>query len=433
MRTPPRGATAIVVAIVLAVMCGFVAISLDVGHLLSVRGELQNGADAAALAGAKRLDGTNDAFELALATSDARNYARNHLTDRYDVEPSTIELGAWVPPDRACSEFGGAQATATGPDGSKFCPIAARTSEAAADINAVRVVTTREGTPGATGGGAVELAFGAFVGHSEPSPVTAEAVAVSGGPCSQGCPDLPIAIRAGCLYDGGQIRCDGSGVGAVYYIGLSPAPADSAGLTSLSEDPASANRICGVLRRTPDCSEPLRSDEEIEIQNGTSWSSNCADGCSAREYNTPSAITSNDSICEVIRRKADADCDGAVDLDADGRPSHRGQVPVVLYAGETLTTCTPGDHYNKQGTIVGWATIAVVSARCESAGTSPNQLPFGSKPITALCDAYQQANGDFSGSTCVAIQLYCDEEDDEQSRVGCGWFGTAPLEPVLVR
>ena len=62
-----------------------------------------------------------------------------------------------------------------------------------------------------------------------------------------------------------------------------------------------------------------------------------------------------------------------------------------------------------------------------------NRLPFGQAPITRLCDEYAMAHGDFSASTCVAIQLYCNEEDNEQSRVGCGWFGTSPFQSVLVR
>jgi Flp pilus assembly protein TadG len=49
------GASAIVFALTLTALCGFVALALDVGHLVMVRAELQRTADAAALAGATGL------------------------------------------------------------------------------------------------------------------------------------------------------------------------------------------------------------------------------------------------------------------------------------------------------------------------------------------------------------------------------------------
>lgn len=50
-----RGASAIIIAIVLAVLIGFAALAIDVGYLYATRNELQNVADAAALAAAGQL------------------------------------------------------------------------------------------------------------------------------------------------------------------------------------------------------------------------------------------------------------------------------------------------------------------------------------------------------------------------------------------
>jgi Flp pilus assembly protein TadG len=47
-----RGATAVIVAICIAMLVGFAALAIDVGYLYATRNELQNVADAAALAGA---------------------------------------------------------------------------------------------------------------------------------------------------------------------------------------------------------------------------------------------------------------------------------------------------------------------------------------------------------------------------------------------
>ncbi len=49
------GAVAIVFALIITTLCGFVALAVDVGHLFWVRAELQRTADAAALAGATGL------------------------------------------------------------------------------------------------------------------------------------------------------------------------------------------------------------------------------------------------------------------------------------------------------------------------------------------------------------------------------------------
>ena len=45
------GATAIFFALTLSVLCGFMALAFDIGHMVMVRTELQRTADAAALAG----------------------------------------------------------------------------------------------------------------------------------------------------------------------------------------------------------------------------------------------------------------------------------------------------------------------------------------------------------------------------------------------
>src|SRR5579864_9048066 len=53
-----KGAMLITTAFFFIVVIGFAAVAVDVGHLMVARNELQNGADAAALAGANCLDKT---------------------------------------------------------------------------------------------------------------------------------------------------------------------------------------------------------------------------------------------------------------------------------------------------------------------------------------------------------------------------------------
>ncbi len=55
MKQPRRGAVAPMAALLLAVLVGMLAFSIDVGYIAVVKGELQNAADAAALAGAAKM------------------------------------------------------------------------------------------------------------------------------------------------------------------------------------------------------------------------------------------------------------------------------------------------------------------------------------------------------------------------------------------
>ena len=53
--TNEKGVTIVLVAILMVVLVMFVAIAVDLGHLYVARNELQNAADAGALAGARML------------------------------------------------------------------------------------------------------------------------------------------------------------------------------------------------------------------------------------------------------------------------------------------------------------------------------------------------------------------------------------------
>jgi len=76
-RQQQRGAVAIIVGITLAALIGFVGLALDLGKLFVAKTELQNAADACALAAARELTGTNanqlDIAEAAGITTGTRS------------------------------------------------------------------------------------------------------------------------------------------------------------------------------------------------------------------------------------------------------------------------------------------------------------------------------------------------------------------------
>lgn len=72
-----RGAVAIMFGLTLLVLFGFLALVFDLGRTYVVRTELQNAADAAALAGAKELNQKLDGITKAIAAAKAIGYQNN--------------------------------------------------------------------------------------------------------------------------------------------------------------------------------------------------------------------------------------------------------------------------------------------------------------------------------------------------------------------
>jgi hypothetical protein len=91
------GASAIIIALSMVVLLGAAALVIDVGHITTVRAELQAAADAAAHAGARQLDGSEDG--LLLATEQAHRFAGSNAAAQQDVvlsgDGATLELGIW--------------------------------------------------------------------------------------------------------------------------------------------------------------------------------------------------------------------------------------------------------------------------------------------------------------------------------------------------
>jgi Flp pilus assembly protein TadG len=97
------GATAIFFALTLSVLCGFVALAFDVGHMVMVRAELQRTADAAALAGVTGLvpytGGVPQTPAWASSVARAHNMISNpaNLADnlKFTTSEGTVDYGYW--------------------------------------------------------------------------------------------------------------------------------------------------------------------------------------------------------------------------------------------------------------------------------------------------------------------------------------------------
>ncbi len=146
-----KGAVIIFVAIAMTVFIGVCALALDLSHLYLVRNELQNAADAGALAGVRFLYNP-DGFVNPLANVIARNAAISsdngdviaNKADKIDVEvlASEVERGHWSFADRTFTPRDSLLPVTLAP------PYSFSDLDTNPDfVNAIRIVTRRGGGP----------------------------------------------------------------------------------------------------------------------------------------------------------------------------------------------------------------------------------------------------------------------------------------------
>ena len=118
-----RGQTLIIVAVALTVLLMFVALAIDVGNMYQVRRQMQNAADAGALAGARELCfGSGDRGQ---AEARAREYAQ--LNGAEDVEVNfinggwTVNVVARIPADMYVADIMGISTVDVGAEAAAAC------------------------------------------------------------------------------------------------------------------------------------------------------------------------------------------------------------------------------------------------------------------------------------------------------------------------
>lgn len=184
-----RGVSAILIAILMIIFLGFAALALDMGHIFVAQNELQNAADAGALAGARFLYNDDGTLVNVGANQIAYDAAVNNISENVPVEVNwsggntgDVERGHW--------SFTSGEFT---PNASTVAVSLSGASEDDLDtnsnfINAVRVITRREATP-------ISAIFARIFGFDS-FQHTATAVAYIGfaGTLAPGDVDAPISI-----------------------------------------------------------------------------------------------------------------------------------------------------------------------------------------------------------------------------------------------
>ncbi len=181
----PRGQALVTMAVALIALMGFGALAIDVGMMFLAKGELQNAADAAALAGAQEFYYKDCADCPQSRWGQAEDSARANVTINKSMNASlatgTVTSGWW-----------NITGTPAGMQAKTKSPVVT------GDAAAVRVVVQK--APG-TNGGSVALLLARMFGGQNSQAITASAVAVVSFPSAVG-PNttFPTAIN-NCMYD----------------------------------------------------------------------------------------------------------------------------------------------------------------------------------------------------------------------------------------
>ena len=355
-----RGVTAVFVAVILSVLLGLVALAMNIGHRTNIRTELQSAADSAALAGAKELDGTLEKVTSGTPQAWARDFAGRHVTDKAEqvvIDPNLdVELGVW---DHLAAAD------------SAFTKLDATTAADARRVNAVRVRTFRE----TSRGNPVQVWMDAFLGGKASMDVAAEAVAVYGGPCTEDCPDVPLAFfDCGILYNE-ELQC---WTRPHMRAEMAPDPSDTIGFSSLSPTATASTATYKEILGHDHCSAyQTTAGEEINVSNGDQLMPLCG-------------MNGFDQYCHA---NATGDCT------LSPRPKIRA--PVVDGECDLAAGILP--RFNQPHAVLGYATFTMTKLVC------------------ARNEKYME------------FEFECDVVDEGASQYGCGFMGTGPLQPQLVR
>ena len=188
------GATAIFIAFIFFVLCGFVALAVDLGNMIRVRAEVQRTADAAALAGVTGLvpytgpapnQTPNWANGVTKAHTMISNVANKADNLQFTVTDGTVDYGYWL---------------LTPPTGYvQTLPTARPTTAAYLPEPAIKVTLSRN----------VTLYFAPLIGVSSPKTVSATAIAIlPEAYATTGIP--PVAVSWDTVYNiiGGSVQID---------------------------------------------------------------------------------------------------------------------------------------------------------------------------------------------------------------------------------
>jgi Flp pilus assembly protein TadG len=333
-RSPERGSIAVLAAVVLVVVGAFLALSLNVGHKVTARTQLQAALDAGALAGAKELDGTTAG--LAAVHTTAQAYAAIHRIDNAAVAVGLNASNAWGGDivagywDTTHAQFYSDGQTVT--IGSSSVTLDQATTPQF--YNAVKVLGGADGSNGHNG--ALGVYFGAFLGSANNLTTSSSAIAVGGGPCQENGCALPLAVPSCALQDAnGNLAC-----GTVMTLNFNHGHGKDiafADITQPSGQP-NPNSVITQNQSAQTCSNPsVNVGDNIQLSNGNFFNNHVEDSFYGPNANMVCSDPAPYTNCQrqVISVVNISDCSAPM----NGSDTVIGFVRVVI----TATQSTPGN------------------------------------------------------------------------------------------
>ena len=186
-----QGASAVAVAVLMSLLVGVAALSIDVGHALVTKNELQNAADAAALAAGRTLGETYRSWSAEQQKDPTMGLASTEITT---IETSAITIAGLNSASDASSlvlsvtdiELGQWNFNAANP---VFVP-------GVVQPNAIRTTVRRDNTANGNANGPISTFFAGIFGVTDMN-VAATAVAAlttAGGNANEGAVDAPFGL-----------------------------------------------------------------------------------------------------------------------------------------------------------------------------------------------------------------------------------------------
>ncbi|MEN7530919.1 MULTISPECIES: TadG family pilus assembly protein [unclassified Cupriavidus] len=244
-----RGAIGIMMPFMMITILSIGAIAIDVGHLVVVRNELQNAADAAALAGAAKLYPATPAPQWTNAVSNGTSAIGLNKAAGVTLSTGAVQAGYW--------NLAGSPATL---QAQTIVP----TSN---DAPAVQVTISRGA--GSNGGPVAMLLAQVFGGSAASTSATAVAVVSAPGALLAGATPLPMVISS-CLYSQffnpttGQPLTTSFKIGSSYHYGPCESGQWTTFFSNTNSDSATKNIING---NTP--SPAMKIGDKVWVQTGT--------------------------------------------------------------------------------------------------------------------------------------------------------------------